>query len=318
MEWLLAALLGGFLGFNALATPDRAAKTMEASLRKTYPQATVNATVEGKKGRAVLKGNFRRVRIEMSHIGAIDELPFSAGAASKLGYLGRLELVLNDFRFSGLPVQSSEFIFNDVAYDFNALKKDSKLSIAKCGAASAKIVLNNVALQQRFSDSLDGVTNMKISLHNGLLQMDAKKTLPLIRIGVPFHLTAQPIVKNGNEIWLTNGRLSFENTTGLNLRVNNLLADLNPIYVFDPQKKWPFRVNLTSVVAQNNSMLVNANLVFVGAPKVAAPSVSAVPMSSVLPAIATISAMPASPSLSQARETAELRAVLQMRPATSR
>ncbi len=268
MEWLLAALLGGFLGFNAMATPGRAEKTLEASLRKTYPQATVNATVEGKKGRSVLKGNFRRVRLELGHMGALDNLPFSVGTGTKLGYLGRLELVLNDFRFGGLPVQSSEFDLNDVAYDFAALKKDSKLSIVQCGPANAKIVLGAEALQQSFGSTLEGVTNVKIALRDGLLQMDAKKTLPLIKIGVPFHLTATPIVKNGNEIWLTDGHLSFENTTGLSLRVNNLLADLNPIYTFDAEKKWPFHVNLTGVNAQNNQMTVFADLVFAGTPQI--------------------------------------------------
>jgi hypothetical protein len=267
MEWILAALVGGFLGFNALATPDRAAKTMEASLRRTYPQATVNAEVEGKKGRAVLKGHFRRVRLEMSGIGDVDNLPFSTGKATKLGYLGRLELALSNFRFGGLPVESSEFTFEDVAYDFNALRKESKLSIVQCGPAQAKIVLGAGALQQHFGDSLEGVTDVKISLRGGLLHLDAKKKLPLIPIGVPFHLSARPVVKNQNEIWLTEGRLSFENTTGLSLRVNNLLADLNPIYAFDPQKKWPFRVQLTSVAAQNNQMQINAALHFANMPQ---------------------------------------------------
>ena len=267
MEWLLAALVGGFLGFNALATPDRAAKTIEASLRKTYPGATVNAEVEGKKGRAVMKGHFRRVRLEMSGIGDLDNLPFSTGPATKVGSLGRLELALSNFRFGGLPVESSEFAFEDVAYDFNALKKDSKLSIVQCGAAQAKIVLGARALQQHFGDSLEGVSDVKISLREGLLHLDAKKKLPLIPISVPFHLSARPVVKNQNEIWLTEGRLSFENTTGLSLRVNNLLADLNPIYSFDPQKKWPFRIQLTSVGAQNNQMQINADLHFANTPQ---------------------------------------------------
>lgn len=267
MEWLLAALLGGFLGFNTLATPDRAEKVLEASLRKVYPQATVNAFVEGKKGRAVLKGNFKKVRLEMANIGSLDNLPFSTGEAKKVGYLGRLELSLKNFQFSGLPVETSEFAFNDVAYDYEALRKESKLSIVQCGPADAQIVLGAAALQKQFGDALDGVANVKISLRDGLLHMDAKKKLPVIPIGVPFHLTALPIIKNGNEIWLTDGHLAFENTTGLSLRVNNLLADLNPIYVFDPEKKWPFRVNLIGVNAQNNQLIVNADLKFAGGPQ---------------------------------------------------
>ncbi len=280
MEILLAALVGGFLLFNANATPQKAEKIIEASLRKTYPRATIDAQVEGKRGRAVLKGNFRRVRLEMAHLGNVSDLPFGAAgsgagttvAASgnapgvapvegKAGHLGRLELALRDFHYNDLPVESAEFAFDDVTYDMDALKRTSKLMLWRSGPASGRLILDAPALERLFARSLKGVRDVKISLRDGRVIMNAKKVLPLFDLGVPFILTARPEPR-GNEIWLTDGRVAMENTTGFSLSVKNLLNDLNPIYAFDPERKGPFRVRIISVDAQNDKMDIGAELTF--------------------------------------------------------
>lgn len=263
MELLLSALLGGFLLFNSAVTPGRAEKAIESALRKTYPHATVNATVEGKRGRSVLKGNFRRVRLEISKLGDVGDLPFTASKATEVGRLGRLELALRDFSYNGVPVIASDFNFDNVSYDFNALRKQSRLSIVDCGPANLHLSMSAAALEPTFADSLEGVTDVKITLRDGLVHMDAKKTIPILRIGVPFHFTARPVVKNDSEIWLTDGRIAMENVTGFTLRVQNLLGDLNPVYAFDPDHKWPFRVKLSNVSARANMLDVNGDLVFV-------------------------------------------------------
>ena len=139
MEILLAALVGGFMLFNSAASPQKAEKVIEAAMRKTYPRATaIDAKVEGKRGRAVLKGNFRSIRLQMTGIGELSGLPFlAAREGAKAGHLGRLELALRDFGFNGVPVESAEFTFDDLAYDVDALKKTNKFMIISSGAAKA-------------------------------------------------------------------------------------------------------------------------------------------------------------------------------------
>ena len=266
MEILLAALVGGFLLFNSAATPQKAEKVIEAALRKTYPRATfIDAQVEGKRGRAVMKGNFRRIRLEMRGIGEVSGLPLSAARPdAKTGHLGHLELALRDFRFNGAPVENAEFTFDDVAYDMDALKKTSKLMIVRSGPAKAHLTLTARAMDTLFAGSLKGVRDIKIALRDGRVIMDAKKVLPLFDLGLPFIFTSRPEAR-GSEIWLTDGRVAMENTTGFTLPVKNLLGDLNPIFTFDEEKKWPFRVQITSVRAQNDTLEIDANMIFVGA-----------------------------------------------------
>jgi hypothetical protein len=237
---------------------------IEASLRKTFPRATVNAEVEGKRGRAVLKGNFRRVRLELANVGNIQGLPFvPAHKAEKVGHLGRLELALRDFQFNGLPVEKAEFAFDKVEYDTKALKETSKLMLLRSGPATARMTIGAPALETLMARNLKGITDVKMSLRDGRVVMNGKKQLPLVEIGVPFTFTARPEPR-GNEIWLTDARVAMENVTGFTFPVKNLLGDLNPIYAFDPEGKWPFRVRITNVTAQNDSMEIATDFAFTG------------------------------------------------------
>ena len=47
MGYLLAALAGGFLLFNSVATPNRAERKVESALRKQFPGAAVDVEIEG-------------------------------------------------------------------------------------------------------------------------------------------------------------------------------------------------------------------------------------------------------------------------------
>ena len=266
MEILLAAFLSGFLLFNSAATPKKAEKVLEAAMHKAYPRATaIDAQVEGKRGRAVLKGNFRRIRLGMSGISDLSGFPFlAAREGAKAGHLGRLELALRDFGFNGVPVESAEFTFNKIAYDVDALKKTSKLMIISSGPSKVHIVIGAASLNTLFADSLKGVRDVKVTLRDGRIVMNAKKVLPLFDLGVPFVFTSRPEAR-GNEIWLTDGRVDMENTTDYTLPVKNLMGDLNPVFAFDSEKKWPFSVKITDASAQNDKMEINADLTFVGA-----------------------------------------------------
>lgn len=267
MEALLAALLGGFLLFNAAATPGKAAKVMEAALRKSYPNATVAAQVEGKRGRAVLKGNFRKVRLTLTNIGEIESLPFApANDDAKCGHLGRFELALRDFRFSGLPVESAEIGFDELDYDLAALRQDGKLQILRSGPGQTRLTTTAAALEKLFAKNLRGITDVQVALKDGRVVVNAKKTVPILEVGLPFIFTARPEPR-GNEIWLTDGRIAMENVTGITIPVKNLLGDLNPIFTFDPDRKWPYRVQLTKVESHANKMEITAELLFTGLKK---------------------------------------------------
>ena len=82
MGWLIAILAGGLLTFNAVVTPDKAASEAEKALKKQFPNAQVQVNIEGKRGKDVLNGRFRRVDIELTNL-SLSEMPLGMGASAQ-------------------------------------------------------------------------------------------------------------------------------------------------------------------------------------------------------------------------------------------
>ena len=265
MGLLLAAVLGGFFGFNALATPDKAAQIMKDALQKRYPAAQIVTTVEGKKGRDVLKGRFSRVRLEMSNLGAIDGVPLEppgGGKAKKLGMVKHFELLLRNFTFDKTPVESAELTVDDIAYDFNALKDKNQLRVVNSGAGTAHLTVAADALESLLVEKFPTIKEIDLAMQDGQVRVSGKKMVPLINLGVPFHMTARVEIRNTNEIWVVDEHVAFEKVTGFSLNVSKLFEQMNPVYVFDKDKKWPFAVQVTSLTTANDKMDLSATLKF--------------------------------------------------------
>ena len=79
MGWLLAIVAGGLLTFNAVVTPDKAASEAKKALQKQFPNAQVQVKIEGKRGKDVLNGRFRKIDIELANL-TLTELPLAMSA----------------------------------------------------------------------------------------------------------------------------------------------------------------------------------------------------------------------------------------------
>src|SRR5688572_7509218 len=131
MAVLLGLLTGGFLFLQTQATPDAAAAQMKAALQKQFPGATVAVQVEGKRGMAVVNGDFKAVHIKLRNFTMPDGgLPLgSAGSARDRARLGHATLELRDFIMDGVQVQEADFEMRDVVYDWSRLKKNSQFLV---------------------------------------------------------------------------------------------------------------------------------------------------------------------------------------------
>lgn len=285
MELLLAALLGGFFGFNALATPDRAAKIAEKSLRQQFPGAGVNVEIDGKRGRAVLAGRFKRIRIELSDL-TLSTLPISASASStndarrlastepvavpasstkpkrvKLGRAEVVELSIKRFTLGSLKIASADFLLLDVSYDLNALKKQSQLRIVKCGAATMKLQLNAADLVPLVTNRLTDVSQANLQLRDNQIVFSGER--PIVGFVAPFQLTAN-VAGAGDALRLDDVKFSVSGLPVPSALVNSQLGNLNPVYRFDFGEA-PFSVEIQSVTARDDVLSIEANLPFRGA-----------------------------------------------------
>lgn len=258
MGWLLAGLLGGFFWFNSQATPSKAAQLAEKSLQKQYPGAEVDVEIEGKKGSDVLNGRFKKVRVEMSGI-SLDELPFSAGEAKKVGRSEVIDINLKNFDWEGMKVSKADFHFEGVEYDLNTLKKTGQFRMTKCGPSTARLTLTELAIQPLLGGKLKDVPNAKLALKDGRFHITGDKDV--FGVNVPFEMLATPVGK-GRDIILEAPKVSVSGVPLPGLAVDSLMRDVNPVFVFDRHNKWPFKVELTSVSANEGILEINGNLPF--------------------------------------------------------
>ncbi len=83
MGWLIAILAGGLLTFNAVVTPEKAADEATKALQQKFPGADVKVAIEGKRGKDVLNGRFRKVDIELSNL-TLNELPIETNLSAPI------------------------------------------------------------------------------------------------------------------------------------------------------------------------------------------------------------------------------------------
>jgi len=268
MGYLLGALVGGVLFFNSQATPNRAEREVEKSLQARYPGAKIDAEIKGKRGFDVLNGRFKEVTVEMAQFemgGPGEGVSLQAvPSAKKQGRLGRTDIKLHDFTWETLKVDSIELNVQELIYDWDALKNDSALKIVNCGPVTARIVIPAASLQSAIAPKLKDVQDVRIGFKDGLVHINGSRAMPLIG-NVAFTLTAKLQARNGNEIWLVEPRVAAPAMPGLSLPADMLLRDVNPVYVFDKEKAWPFRVQIQNIAANNDKLDLSGNLVFVPA-----------------------------------------------------
>lgn len=272
MGYFLAALLSGFFLFNQAASPQRAAHLAEKALQKQYPGATVHVEIEGKRGADVLKGRFRRVRVEMSHL-TLSQLPFAPAPPDsvaskkkqKIGRAQKIEIDLRDLNMGKLPVSRAQLNFSDVQYDFLALKNRGQFEILHSGPASLQLQLSASALLPSFAANLKNTSDVSLSIDGKILRLNGMRSV--LGQSTPIIVTGE-LVGRGAQLRLENAALSLGGTTIPTLAANALLKDLNPLYDFDKALKWPFRTEITGAVGQGNTLNLSANLLVPGASEI--------------------------------------------------
>ena len=284
MGYLLAALLGGFFVFNSQATPKKAEKIAVSALQKRFPGAQVDVAIEGKRGLNVVRGKFTKVRVTLAHFGTLSELPLQVSDGQQMrksggkkrapseGRVGLLELQLRDFLWNDLRVDAADLTFRDVVFDRDLLKRQGRISLISSGPATAHLTIPAASLEALMRSRLKDVQEARLTLQNGQVSVVGKRPAPLVGVLVPFTLTANLATRNGNEIWLDEPQVKVGDVPLLAALTNSLVGDVNPVYVFDRAKKWPFLVQLTAVQTVNNKLELTGNLTFGASPAAPAPT----------------------------------------------
>ena len=262
MSYFLAALFGGFFLFNSLATPKKAARAIESSLRQLFPGAQVGADIQGKRGRDVLKGRFRSARIEMSGFSldsgaglAVQVVP----SAKSLGRVGRFEVVLRDFGFQSFRIQSAEMSLDNLFVDWKALRKNSQLKLVASPnpntprtTGRVRLVLGQDALQSWVRASYPDLANATVALSDNS-GIRVQGTRALMGGEIPFELSGRLNVRDGRVLEVAGATITAGGVPLTGPLAAPFTKSLGSLFELDPQGAWPLSVSQAQIQVQNAS-----------------------------------------------------------------
>lgn len=257
MEVIAALLLGGFFAFNSLATPKRVAKGAEKALRRQFPGATVNVEVKGKKGKDVLNGRFNLLRIQMANL-SFDTLPLNPPSTEplsaqpktvKVGRVEHLEVQMRNLRFGNLPLERVNIAFDDVRYDFNALKNHSQLHLLSFSNGRIALGVRGSSLVPLFAAREPGMRNPSVAVGGGEIifsgQRDVLGTMTAVEV-------RGALVARGQNLEVASPRARVGEMSLPPAAAAPFLRGLNPLFQFDPEDRGPLRFQINSIQTQND------------------------------------------------------------------
>jgi hypothetical protein len=193
----------------------------------------------------------------MAHL-TLAALPFEPSKnVKKIGRAGKIELDLRDLKLGTLPVSRAQLEFEDVRYDFAALKDRAQFHIVQSGAAGFGLQLSAEALLPAFAAKLQNTSDVQVSTQGKTLTLRGNRTI----LGATTPITVSgDLAGRGSELRLENTILTVGGARVPDAAANLLLKDLNPLYDFDKGLKWPFRTEITNVSGVGNQIELSANL----------------------------------------------------------
>lgn len=273
MEYLLGLLAGGFLLFNSSVTPGKVADKAQTALHQLYPQAQVAVQVEGKRGRDVLRGRFKRVRVNMTHVGNIEKPASQPASENKPasdftletvtqtkneGRIGRLEVEMRDFQAQGVSIEAARLESDDLRFDWKAVKKGTGIRVVGAQRTWAWVRIDASGVARLVAARLSGTRDVRVTLDNGMAHISGRRAF--LGMGeVPFTLDAR-VVGERNVLRLRDTQLKVAGATLPSLVADPLLSRLDPVYTLDPRGEWPVAISLRNVRVERDGLELEADL----------------------------------------------------------
>lgn len=228
---LLAPLiaLGGLFADHMLKAFERyAAADISAALTGAHKRVMVTAEPNGLVGGAA--GQLTLARIEASGF-ETPRLPFFVQPElSRRGRIGQLELLLRDFKLSGLQVRLLQARLPGCRYDFGLALRSRKVRLSKSGTGRAYIEIEQEAIARFALQKYRSIEELSIQLRSDKVLIDGVGTVLFARS--PFFVVAD-LVASGSKIELARARVLVGGEWLDDATVRSVIRGLNPVLDLD-------------------------------------------------------------------------------------
>lgn len=200
------------------------------------------------------------------------------------GSIGRAALQLRDFEHDGMRLDLGEIEFNNVTYRTgdektpgNQTEQAEKQAMKVTGAGLSKVhlIVGAASLQKVMQGRVKDVSNLRLSLQNDRVKITGTRPAPFLGVPLPFSLDAKLEARQGDQLWLSDARLTLGGAPVPEGMAKSVIGSMNPVYVVNFTQQWGFRTAIKTITTRNDKLDITGNLVFMTAATPGAPATNA-------------------------------------------
>ncbi|MDQ3813075.1 MAG: hypothetical protein M3347_03890, partial [Armatimonadota bacterium] len=176
------------------------------------------------------------------------------------GRIGSIQINATNFTFQGTRYDSLSASLGEIKFDWTkALRGEFDIKSVQPG--SLRLGLRADQLQRLVAPRMPSVRDLRLRFANGRAFVGGRTDLYGMRI--PFEVGGRLSIRT-NQVFADDIGISVARLRLPSFVVRELTNGVNPLYDFDPQRRWPIAVNLNTADTVNNSLTMRGGIQWVG------------------------------------------------------
>ena len=176
------------------------------------------------------------------------------------GRIGSININATNFTFQGTRYDSLTANLGEIKFDWTKALR-GEFDIKSLQPGTLQLGLRADQLQRLVAPRLPSVKDVRLRFADGRAFVGGRTDFYGVR--VPFEAAGRLSIRNSqvfaDDIGLSVARLRLPSVV-----VRELTDGVNPLYDFDPQRRWPLAVNLQTADTTNNSLAMRGGIQWVG------------------------------------------------------
>jgi hypothetical protein len=194
---------------------------------------------------------------DLGDIGGILGGIFGAGSD---GRIGSVRINATNFTYQGVRYDGLEASLGEMKFDWSkALRGDFDIKSVQPG--SLRLNIRGDQLGKLLQTRLPSVTDVRLRFSNGTAFVGGKTSAYGLK--VPFEVGGRLSIQS-NQVLADNIQLSISRLRLPSFVVDELTKGVNPLYDFDPDRRWPLAINLNTASSNNNTLAMQGGIQWLG------------------------------------------------------
>lgn len=178
----------------------------------------------------------------------------------KGGRVGRLQFRATNFTYGGAQYDALSADMGEIRFDWSkALRGQMDIKSVQPGTLAMSLRADQAA--KLLAPRLPQLENLKVSFRDGRAFLGARSNFYGIK--VPFEVGAKLTVTQ-NQVIADQWKASLANVSVPGFALKEITQRANPLYDFDPKRRWPIAVDLQTAGTNTNVMALRGGLRWLG------------------------------------------------------